>query len=531
MIILTRALTFILFLISLNAYSKSNQTDSIAKADEFLNIGNENIKLQNFEEAIVNYLQAVKILEAKKDTARLVRVYTNIGVVNAQLKNLNNAIVFLEKSLSYIKNNDNLKLQVLTNVAGLYYDSGDFEKSLNASSRAEILALKLNNESVLSNIYSNYCNVYRDLEAYPKSISYGLKSLKLKEELDLNTEIITNNIGYSYLLNGQYAEAIDQFKSIDNTKNIDLRVLVYNNLKRAHEANNTSKQALLYANQLLHLKDSIAEAQRNIKVASLVEQYESDKKQQQIDVLNVKSELQESKLTNQKNLFVGLALLGILSLVVVYFYFKNQKTKQSLRQSALQHKLLQTQLNPHFLFHSLNSIQNFIHQNKIDESSSYLVSYSKLMRSILESSDQDFITVSEDIEAVENYIRLQKLNLANTSIIDLNFNEEVKIFKIPPMFVQPFVENALIHGINDLDNGKLKITYSTSQDKVIVTIEDNGLGMKKKQHHNELHRSMSTDILNQRIENLRKIHRYKIHISTLSDENGTTVTLDFPKKV
>lgn len=528
---MTRTLFLTFLLLSVKSLGFGQQMDSTRIANDFLTKGNENLKLQEFEEAIVNYLEAVKILEVKKDTARLVRVYTNIGVVNARLKDFGKAILYFEKSLSYIKNDDNLKLQVLTNIAGLYYDTKDFEKSLKTNAQSEILAKKLNNEAILSNIYGNYCNVYRELKEYSKSISYGQQSLYLKEKLNLNTEIVTNNIGYSYLLNKQYDNAIRYFEKISDTKNIDLRVLVFNNLKSAHEANTNAKRALGYANMLLKLKDSIYEVERNIKVATLVEKYESDKKQQQIDVLNVKSELQQTKLTNQKRLFIGFALLGILTLLAIYFWFKNHKTKQSLKQAALQHKLLQTQLNPHFLFHSLNSIQTFIHQNKTEESSSYLVSYSKLMRSILESSDQDFIPIKDDIDAIENYIRLQKLNLSNTSEIRIDHDDKIENYKIPPMFVQPYVENALIHGINDLANGKISISYKDAEDKIEVIVKDNGQGVKRKQHNNELHRSMSTDIINQRIENLRKIHQYTIKVTTISNEKGTIVTLEFPKKV
>ena len=210
---------------------------------------------------------------------------------------------------------------------------------------------------------------------------------------------------------------------------------------------------------------------------------------------------------------------------------KNQKTKQSLKQAALQHKLLQTQLNPHFLFHSLNSIQSFIHQNKKEESSSYLVSYSKLMRSILESSDQDFISVEDDLNAIKDYVKLQRLNLPENVQINIECEDELTTYKIPPMFVQPYVENALIHGINEIENGKVSVFYKKEASKIQVIITDNGKGLISKKSNNELHRSMSSDIIDQRIQNLKQIHNYHINIINQSSKNGTRITLEFPKRM
>ena len=505
-------------------------SDSTKTANAHFLKGNELNESQNYEQAIVEYLKAVSILEEQKDSAKLVPLYTNIGALNARIQNLDMAVFYFEKSLRCNKSNENLRLAVLSNIASLYNDKKDRKSSLKKSAEAEVLAKKLNNGAILSNIYSNYCNIYRDLGDYEKSITYGIKSLDLKHKLQINPDISINNVGYSLLLDKQYDKAISYLKEIEFTTNKTLQAIVFNNLKNAYQAKGNDKKALLYADDHLQLKDSLTNEQQKLKVATLIEKYESEKKQQQIDVLHIENQIQQVKLENQRVLFLILAIMALLAFVLIYQWFRNNKIKQRLQQSSLQNKLLRTQLNPHFLFHSLNSIQSFIHENKKEESSSYLVSYSKLMRAILESSDLDFITVEDDLNAIKEYIKLQRLNLDEDVEITVAGSDKIAECKIPPMFVQPYVENALIHGVNGLKNGKVSVEYKEKKSKIQVLISDNGKGLESRKSNNELYRSMSTDIIDQRIQNLKQMHQYDIHISTKSDKNGTRILLEFPKK-
>ncbi|RBW60845.1 hypothetical protein DS884_04515 [Tenacibaculum sp. E3R01] len=510
---------------------QSQHTDSIKTATYFISKGNKNLKKQNFEQSIKNYLEALKILENEKDSIQLIKVYTNIGVLNARLKNFDKAIIYLQKSLSHIKKEDNLKLQVLFNIAGLYTENRDITSSLKINQEAETLAKKLNNEAVLSNIYNNFSLLYNRLKEYPKSIEYGEKSLLLKEKLKLSPEITINNIGYSYLLNKQYKNAILYFNKIKSTKNKSLQRLVLNNLKDAHKNLREDNTALNYANHLLKLKDSLYKAEQKVKVASLVEKFESEKKQQQIDVLHIKNQLQQIKINNQKNIFIVLFIIVLLVSILIYLWFKNQKTKQSLRQASLKHKLLQTQLNPHFLFHSLNSIQSFIYQNKKEESLNYLSSYSKLMRSIFDSASTDFISIKEEANTMNSYLELQKVNFNEDTVFLINVDSNIEHFLIPPMFIQPYVENAIQHGIKNIKNGKVEITYSNYNNLIKVIIFDNGKGINTSNNNNQLlEHSTSSSVLKSRIKNLEKTHSYSIKTSIKSNDNGTIITLLFPKK-
>lgn len=509
--------------------------DSTTLGSNYINLANSFQFQQRFDEAITTYLKASEIFEKQKNNFRLAQIYLNIGSLNARNKNFDKAIEYLNKALTSADENEILKLHLQTNLSSLYIDKGNYSKGLELAYLAERLAKKNNFKRGLGSIYSNLCKIYCNSDSLrntKKAISYGLQALNIKKEIG-NIPVFgetLNNLGQAYLEEKQYNEAAVYLKDALSYATGDSKTAVLNNLKTVYTELDNYKLALNYSNLLRLHKDSLTSAEQQEKVAEIIERYESDKKQQQIDVLNVENELQQTKLDNQRNLFIALGAFAFLSLLLIFLWYKNQKTKQLLKQTTLQHKLLQTQLNPHFLFHSLNSIQSFIYQNKKEESSSYLVSYSKLMRSILESSDQDFISIADDVNAIKEYVKLQQLNLPDDVQINIESDEPIGDYKIPPMFVQPFVENALLHGINSIDNGKISVIYKDEDSKIKVIISDNGKGFINNKTNNELYRSMSSEIIQQRIHNLKKIHAYHINIVNEHSNKGSQIILDFPKK-
>ncbi len=505
--------------------------DPSNRASTYHNLGNVFNHKQQYEKAIDNYLKASQIFESLQDTIGLGKVYSNIGVINSRLQNSDNAILYFNKALGYLRNNEPLKMQLLVNLSAVYFNNKDVAKAISTSLEAEVLAKKNNSLVFFGLIYSNLCNFYLEKKEFKTSIEYGLKGIFYKEKFQQNTNILMNNLGYAYLQQGKPKKALEYFEEIMPTTNTDLKVLVLNNIRQAHEQTGNYKDALFFANEYNKIRDSIHTYSQQAKVAELTEQYESEKKQQQIDLLNTKDELNTSKLREQRSYLWILGILSVLLVCIGFLWFRIQKAKQSLKSAQLQQRLLQTQLNPHFLFHALNSIQGYIYENKKEESVSYLSSFSKLMRSILESSDQDFISVEEDVKAIKEYVHLQKLNVSYEFDyqIDISKIESIHLIVIPPMFTQPFVENAILHGFKNIQNGSLKIKYKTDNTSVKVSVEDNGSGFNTSSSNaNQLHRSMSMNIIEDRIANLEKVHKYHCKVTVNSSEEGTRVDLIFP---
>ncbi len=252
-----------------------------------------------------------------------------------------------------------------------------------------------------------------------------------------------------------------------------------------------------------------------------------------------------------KYAFIGLLLLGALFLGSLYFIYKNfyVRKQQEEKIKYLEIQALQSQLNPHFIFNVLGTIQGLVLNNQTEQANKYLVSFSKLIRRFLDSnvsnnpSSQDQlsknqIALKEEIELLELYIEFELLQYAdkfdyeiNTSTVDiLNLN-------IPPMIIQPFVENAIKHGLlHSQKKGILKVDFQETEDALVCIIDDNGIGRKKSQEIQarspSMYKSQGTQLVLERIKLLNKPEE-KITIETIDKlfpDEGTKVIIRFDKQ-
>ncbi|WP_179352065.1 tetratricopeptide repeat-containing sensor histidine kinase [Winogradskyella vidalii] len=498
------------------------------------NLGTIQYYKQNLKEALTLYLEASETLEKTNKTNKLVSIYSNIGAINATLKNYKNAQIYFERALALSDFDDHLKLQVLVNLSSVYYNQKLFKKYTESIFEAEAFALKTNSTKILSTIYTNLCLYYTaEGEDYDLAITYGLKAIDLKRELNsVNTlSGAYNNLGSAYLEKREYSQAIQYLDSAAIDAETILKPYIYNGLKEAYLGLNDYEIALRYADLKDKIKDSIARKQQKENVAELTEKYESEKKAQRIDILDSQNKIQALTIKQQNYLLITLAIFVLLISVLGYFGFKNYKIQQQLDSVLLQQRLKKTQLNPHFLFNALQSIQNFIHQNDKEKSSTYLTSYSKLIRLVLEKSDEDFITVEDDKIALESYLNLQLLNYNNTFTFNIKVDESVDedFDLLPTLITQPFVENAILHGLKDNSRGHINVEYYKKQSVLYVSITDNGKGFEtKKEDSKRLHKSMSMAIIKEQLQNLNKTSKdFKGAITTNSTPNGTEVILSF----
>lgn len=515
----------------LNQNTKATGIDSHILGITYNNMGNLFHYKQDFENAITYYVKASKELTQPENIAVISKVFANIGSIHAGVGNSQKAILYMDKALENIGKDDRLKMQILSNLSGVYYNEKNIDKAIAFSHEAEALAKKYESVSILGLIYSNLCKYYLDKEKYNTAIDYGKKALAIKKNQNQNTNIVSNNLGYAFLQSGNNTEAIYYLNLALPSAKGELRSLVYNNLSQTYQTKGDFKKAYEYLEQNIKVKDSIdIQAQRE-KVVELTEKYESEKQQQDIKLLNAKNALNQSKLKAQRNLLWALGILVLSGIGLGLLFYRNQKIKLLLNTAKIQSRLLQTQLNPHFLFNALNSMQSFNYTDKKEKLSDYINSFSKLMRSILESSNQDFITVEEDAKALNEYINLQQLSSNDQFTATVSIDETVNRDRLmPPMFTQPFLENAIIHGMKNLINGRIKISYQNNENKLIVAIEDNGKGIAPEalDQSEKLHRSMGMDILKERITNLKQTLGYTCEMQTSSSEEGTRVVLSFP---
>ena len=234
----------------------------------------------------------------------------------------------------------------------------------------------------------------------------------------------------------------------------------------------------------------------------------------------------------------GVSLLGIVLLTA--FYVRQRILRQQNQVLAINQKLLRTQINPHFFFNVLSSIQAFMLEKQDSAPAvSYLSKFGKLMRSVLENSRVDFIPLSEEITTLQNYLDIQKIRFGDKFDYQINVENSIEAEQvgIPPMLAQPFLENALEHGIKPLNNkGKIDVLFRPEKNGIMLNITDNGIGrIKATELTTESDRqSLATQITQERIAVLNQQHKAKIDfiiedvVDSAHQIAGTRVTFHLP---
>ncbi len=234
----------------------------------------------------------------------------------------------------------------------------------------------------------------------------------------------------------------------------------------------------------------------------------------------------ELAIKNGMLLAVGISLLLIIVIAgVVYKSIQNSKKtaesqlKQNIAETQMQ--VLRSQMNPHFIFNSLNSIDAFIQSNDKYNATLYLNKFAKLIRNVLDSSKQNVISFSKDIETLKLYIELEIQRSENKFTTDISIDEELmnSDYKVPPLIIQPFVENAILHGLRNRDdnNGVLRIAVTKTEKQIFYSITDNGVGRQaaEQMHAGKKGKSYGIEMTLERVKLFNKEATPSVEITDL----------------
>ena len=219
--------------------------------------------------------------------------------------------------------------------------------------------------------------------------------------------------------------------------------------------------------------------------------------------------------------------------------FRSNKQRK-LSNNLLALKSLRSQMNPHFIFNALNSVNSFISSNDERAANRYLTDFSTLMRSVLENSEEDFIPLEKEIELLKLYLKLEHSRFEDKFDYQFIIDKNVQIndFKIPPMLLQPYVENAVWHGLRyKKDKGLLLVEIKQKDSETLeIIINDNGIGRKKskelKSKNQQKRKSKGMQNIKQRIAILNEMYSDKVDVfiaNSQEDQTGTKVTLILKK--
>lgn len=380
------------------------------------------------------------------------------------------------------------------------------------------------------------------------SLAFQYYQKLISFQADANSSVLAGacaNLGYCYLKNDQFeaaescfskAEALYMNAPQDSRTNLTVienwRALLCAKKGLKAEAKQHFENAVEFAKQINDHKQLSAIC-KDIAVF-----YESlNDYRNAYEFLKLHQEIGEMHQQNVPN-------QQLLELQIKYQFEKNEQEKEllQLKMYGLQHKALRAQMNPHFQFNGLNAIQSKIQQKKTEEAVEYLGEFSKLMRMSLDHSEKECISLEDEIEFLKIYLYLNK-KLRYDDVIDyelvIDDDLEDDIMGVPSMIIQPFIENAIEHGIRNVKNGIVKIHFSLFDDDTIkCTIEDNGVGRKKAaeiQYNRPQHTSMATDITKRRLEllnhgnsNKAKIEIIDLYHEETGEARGTRVEIFLP---
>jgi len=249
-------------------------------------------------------------------------------------------------------------------------------------------------------------------------------------------------------------------------------------------------------------------------------------------------ELQEKALGFQKTIIYLLSFLILVSLGTTLYIVKVSKQRRVANQQ-LAIRSLRSQMNPHFIFNALNSINSFISMNDERSANKFLTEFSTLMRSVMENSEHDFIPLSKEVEIIDLYLGLEHYRFKDKFSYKLNVEDELDEDEIllPPMLIQPFIENSIWHGLRYKETaGMLTVSFEKNKNNLEVTIQDDGIGRTKSQElktkNQKKNKSTAIKNIDQRIKLISALHNIKVSVNIQDlekDGSGTKIILSIPQ--
>jgi hypothetical protein len=300
-------------------------------------------------------------------------------------------------------------------------------------------------------------------------------------------------------------------------------------------------EAIEYQQSAFQSEQEFRAEQQGQQLDMLTAEDEANKQSEKIKALAQDKELARLNLSRTRLIFIGAGSGVVIISLFLLLYFQRKRWKAEEISVTLEQKLLRSQMNPHFIFNSLASIQNFVVNHKANEASIYLSRFSQLIRNILDNSTEEYVPLQKEIETIRHYLELQQVRYAGQFTYNLTVDEKIdeENMMIPPMLAQPFIENSIEHGIRYKETaGHIDIRFRVEDDMIRFEVEDDGVG-REKSHEIGLkqkrgHRSLSTSITHDRLIRLNKKLKNKIHLditdlkNDLGEACGTKVTFGIP---
>ncbi len=495
-------------------------------------------------------IKALELAQHIQDTFLIHCVYNGIGNIYFNHKKYAKAIDYYSKSLEFVntKKHNYLGEAINTNTLGeSWLFLGNTDSALFYLNKSLSINLKIKSKLGQAICYNGRSLVYLKEKKYSKAIKESKKALGIQSKAitTIYQSMFRNTLGKVYLevdslnLAKKYLTESFEISSKKSVKReaMEATRLLVDLYRKTNDLQNMSK----YINYWASYKDSITNHLITQNSESMSTLYQAEKQQREIFALKQKSEVAKLRINRQRNIFIFLFVILLFTIVLVIIIYRHRDLQNKLNEVDLEQRLFRSQLNPHFIFNALSSMQNFIVTEQTEVANDYLVRFSSLMRNVLIGSRSELLKLGVELETINNYIKIQQLRFYNKFTSDIKVDESIdkETCLIPPMLIQPFIENSIEHGIKTAKNHcLLDICFKKEGDKLHITIEDNGVGIQKDAPaHNtqRKHVSLATTIITERLDLLEKKTKTKCSLSVINKvdnpeytESGVKVIITIP---
>jgi tetratricopeptide (TPR) repeat protein len=543
------------------------EKDEKASAESLVRLAETFEKKGDYTKCETYYQQALSIYEEEKDKKNIAQVSRALAKLKEKLEKPEASVILYEQAAS---NTDDKVLERM--------NANDAKRiSAPVSTKEDLAKINLyesKRQNKTEEIGSNYVNLanaqaekgqtvlatqnfqkafdqFKDHEPQ-KAIEISNKIVAIqKEKNQLDQAILTQNkliaedfvkantktkvvamqdLASLYVQNNEPIQALETLESayqvaLDKGHTLEARRVILK-IDSLHKANKQPEKSLPFYRKFLKDLQTVLQ-----KDQSLIDDRVIAETEGKIAQLLKERQLQNDLMKQQKRFNIGLGIFTVLLILAVlgilYAYKKLQiKNKKIALQS------LRREMNPHFIFNSLNSVNHFIAQNNELEANQYLSKFSKLMRGIMENSTNDLISVAVEIDLIKNYLSLEKSRFHDKFDFELMIDENINLenSQVPSMLIQPFIENAIWHGLRyKEEKGFVNVSFKNEQKHILITIVDNGIGIKKskvlKTKHQNQHKGRGMTNTLERIRLLNELYNQLIAFDIQDSENGVKVTL------
>ncbi len=491
------------------AESIEDKTEFVKKsiAVSLNSMGNIFLVLEQYDLAVQRFTRSMEIEKSVGNKLGLAINYHNIGYAKEATGDLEGALIDYQESLRYNDEiNSDLGRVICNNTIGrIYIKQEKYKEAIDIISSTLEKAKGLRDKFHLSGVYTNLGWAYLEMKEYALAKKYLNEGLEISKEYNLKSAI---------------AESYDR-------------------LAMLAEQEGAYKKAFDYQKISYDLNEEITNEKNFKYVNDLIVKYDTKK---QIENLEKENATVKQTLKRNKSIWITSSIVLAFLAIMIYILYRQRLLNNEKKILTLEQDMLRSQMNPHFVFNSLNSIKQYIISNEQKNAVHYLNKFAKLIRKILDASRVKVVSLSDELETMDLYMSIENIRFSNEINFEVFVDEEIDLnqIKIPSLVLQPFLENALWHGLSSKKgekNIKLSVT-KTKNDFVTISIADNGIGREAAQliAKNKIvkRKSIGITLTKNRLANFVKDFKnsFTVHFMDLKDQyenpSGTEVVLHIP---